>query len=73
MPKKPKFEVVQSGTFPDWWIVIQIRNRVVVAHCPSEELSRLFVEFLNKLPGKRQPSLKKKPIYPNLKRKSASE
>ena len=73
MPKKPKYYVRQSARYPDWWVVAQISNDVIIAHCPSETLSNLFVEFLNELPGKRQPRLKKKPIYQHLKKKVSSE
>jgi len=73
MPKKPKYQFKQSPRYPDWWVVEQISNSVIIAHLPSQTLAELFVEFLNGLPGKRQPKLKKKPLYPNLKKKIISE
>ena len=70
MGKKPQYYVTESKFYPDWWIVLQKSNDVVVAHVPSETIAELFTEFLNQLPGKRQPKRKRKAIYPHLKKKN---
>lgn len=73
MVKKPKFYVEKSWVNPEWSIVAQLSNGLVVAHIRDETIAQSFTDFLNYLPGKEQPKYKRKPIYPNLKKKKVSE
>lgn len=73
MPKKPKYYVTNSWVNPEWFIVAQISNNMTIAHIQDQATAELFTDFLNELPGKSQPKRKRKAIYPNLKRKDASE
>jgi len=73
MGGKPKYYVRQSFTGDEWKAICITSNNVVVADVANEVLAELFLEFLNELPGKRQPHLKKKARYPSLRKKDTSE
>lgn len=73
MAGKPKYYIRASYNHPEWLLVCQSSNNVVLAEVANQVIADLFLEFLNELPGKRQPHLKKKPMYPHLKKKNTSE
>lgn len=68
MAGNPKYYLRQSFTGEDWKAICISSNNVVVADVANEVIAELFLEFLNDLPGKRQPHLKKKARYPNLRK-----
>lgn len=73
MAGKPKYYLRESYNQPEWLVICQGSNNVVIAEVANQVLADLFLEFLNELPGRRQPKVKEKAMYPHLKKKNTSE
>ncbi len=73
MAGKPKYYIRESYNTEGWLVICQGSNNVVIAEVANQVIADLFLEFLNELPGRRQPKVKKKAIYQHLKKKNTSE
>lgn len=73
MEKKPKYYLTECFGRADCWLICQVANNVVVGQFSSKVFAELFLEWLNSLPGKRQPRLRRKAMYPHLRKNKGSD
>ena len=73
MDKKPKYFMAEAFGRPGYWVIQQVANNVVVGEFSNPVFAELFLEWLNSLPGKRQPRLRKLARYPLLRKKQGSD
>lgn len=50
-PKKPRYYLRASFNYPEWWVICQIANNVMVCECPEKQVAELILDFLNDIPG----------------------
>lgn len=73
MDKKPKYFMAEAFGRPGYWVIQQVANNVVVGEFSNQVFAELFLEWLNSLPTRRQPRLRKPAIYPHLRKKQGSD